>query len=139
MILTLKRSNHTAKATIGSLFIDGAFECFTLEDVVRPVKIAGETAIPAGRYEIIINFSNRFQRRMPLLLNVPNFDGVRIHTGNTDADTHGCILVGKHKAVNKITGSRSAYSALFKKLDKALKTEKAFLDIVDASPPAEEP
>jgi hypothetical protein len=92
--LRLTRKEFTDRSTIGELHVNGVFECFTLEDTVRPVKIKGETAIPEGRYEVVVNFSERFQRPLPLLLNVPNFEGVRIHPGNTDKDTEGCILVG---------------------------------------------
>ena len=82
MHLVLKRQPSTSKSTSGALSIDGKFECFTLEDVVRAKKSAGQTAIPAGTYKVIINQSNRFKRLLPLLLNVPGFEGVRIHTGN---------------------------------------------------------
>src|SRR2546423_440555 len=94
MQLQLKRKTFTDKSTIGELAVNGVFECFTLEDVVRPEKIKRETAIPAGRYEIAITFSDKFQKFLPLLLNVPNYEGVRIHSGNRPEDTEGCILVG---------------------------------------------
>jgi hypothetical protein len=99
--------------------IDGVFECFTLEDIERPVKIKAETAIPKGTYKVIINQSNRFKRLMPLLLNVPNFEGVRIHSGNTNHDTEGCILVGQTRNKNYIGQSRKAYAKLFKKMQAA--------------------
>lgn len=100
MRLELHRTYVTDHATLGKLYVDGVFECFTLEDVVRDFgpngagKVFGETAIPAGTYKVILNLSRRFGRFMPRLLNVPFFDGILIHKGNTDADTHGCILVG---------------------------------------------
>ena len=100
MDLKVLRKELTARSTIGELHVDGKFECFTLEDAVRPVKIKGVTAIPSGVYEVVVNFSQRFRRPLPLLLNVPNFDGVRIHAGNTDADTEGCLLVGKTKGAD---------------------------------------
>jgi hypothetical protein len=96
---------------------------------VRPVKIAGRTAIPAGRYEVIINFSQRFGRPLPLLLNVPDFEGVRIHPGNTPANTEGCILVGETKSENFIGQSRVAFDQLFEKLKAASATEKIFVEI----------
>jgi hypothetical protein len=129
MDLKVLRKELTARSTIGELHVDGKFECFTLEDAVRPVKIKGVTAIPAGVYEVVVNFSERFKRPLPLLLNVPNFDGVRIHAGNTDADTEGCLLVGRTKAADFIGGSRPAFDALFAKIQRAAAREKVFLEI----------
>jgi hypothetical protein len=119
MQITIKRLHKTDTSTIGELLIDGVFECYTLEDVERPIKIKAETAIPKGTYKVIINQSNRFKRLMPLLLNVPNFEGVRIHAGNTNHDTEGCILVGQTRNKNYIGQSRKAYEKLFKKMQAA--------------------
>lgn len=119
MKLHLKRLHRTDKSTIGELTIDGKFECYTLEDIEREVKIKAETAIPKGTYKVIINQSNRFKRLMPLLLNVSNFEGVRIHAGNTNHDTEGCILVGRTRGVDFIGQSRKAYDSLFKKMQEA--------------------
>jgi len=119
MKLTLKREPSTTKSTPGKLYVDGVFECYTLEDVVRPSKIYGETAIPAGTYKVIINMSNRFKRLLPLLLNVPNYEGIRIHPGNTDKDTEGCILPGVTRSVDFVGNSRVAFDALFAKMQKA--------------------
>jgi len=130
MDLKVLRKELTPRSTIGELHVDGQFECFTLEDAVRPVKIKGVTAIPAGIYEVVINFSQRFQRPLPLLLNVPNFDGVRIHAGNTDADTEGCLLVGKTKGADFIGNSRAAFGVLFAKIEKAATREKVFIELV---------
>ena len=119
MQITVKRLHKTDTSTIGELLIDGLFECYTLEDIERPVKIKAETAIPKGTYKVIINQSNRFKRLMPLLLNVPNFEGVRIHAGNTNHDTEGCILVGRTRSRDFIGQSRKAYEKLFKKMQAA--------------------
>jgi len=119
MLITVKRLYKTENSTIGELLVDGLFECFTLEDKEREVKIKGETAIPKGTYKVIINESNRFKRELPLLLNVPNFEGVRIHSGNTNHDTEGCILVGQSRNKNYIGQSRKAFDKLFKKMKKA--------------------
>jgi len=129
MILELKRKIFTDDSTIGELSIDGEFVCFTLEDKVRDVKIKAITAIPYGKYEVIINFSNRFQKYMPLLLNVPNYAGVRIHAGNTKHDTEGCILVGSSKSLNFIGGSRVTFASLFTRMKKLEKKEKIFINI----------
>jgi len=119
MQITVKRLHKTDTSTIGELLVDGIFECYTLEDIERPVKIKAETAIPKGTYKVIINQSNRFKRLMPLLLNVPNFEGVRIHAGNTNHDTEGCILVGRTRYKDFIGQSRKAYDKLFKKMQAA--------------------
>ena len=134
MDLKVIRKQFTDKSTIGDLFVNDEFECFTLEDVVRPIKIKGMTAIPSGVYEIVINFSARFQKLLPLLLNVPNFDGIRIHPGNTDKDTEGCILVGKTKQTDLIGNSRVAFEALFNKLQTAAAQEKIFIIITEEHP-----
>jgi hypothetical protein len=129
MELQIKRTDFSEESTIGELWVNGVFECYTLEDKVRPVKIAGKTAIPSGRYEVIINFSQRFQKQLPLLLNVSNYEGVRIHSGNTAANTEGCILVGETKTDNFVGESRWAFNRLFEKLKVAAETEKIFLEI----------
>jgi hypothetical protein len=130
MELKLIRETFTEDSTIGKLYVNGAFHCFTLEDKVRDVKIKSITAIPKGKYEVAITFSNRFQQLMPLLLNVPNFEGVRIHWGNYSKDTDGCILVGTTKGVNMIGNSRTAYTKLLTLLKQTLKKEKIFIDII---------
>lgn len=119
MQLTVKRLYKSENSVIGELLIDGVFECFTLEDAERPIKIKGETAIPVGTYRVIINQSNRFKRLLPLLLNVPTFEGVRIHSGNSNHDTEGCILVGQTRNKNYIGQSRKAFDKLFKKMQAA--------------------
>jgi hypothetical protein len=119
MLIVIKRLYKGDKSIIGEMTVDGIFECFTLEDVERPVKIKGETAIPKGTYKVIINESNRFKRQLPLLLNVPGFEGVRIHSGNTNHDTEGCILVGQTRHKEFIGKSRKAFDKLFKKMQKA--------------------
>lgn len=131
MQLQLIRNVFTDNSTIGELSVNGVFECFTLEDKVRPVKIKGETAIPAGTYEVAVTFSNKFQKFLPLLMNVPNFDGIRIHPGNFPKDTLGCILVGQGKAVDSISSSRLAFAPLFDKIQAVVRTEKVFIEITE--------
>ena len=131
MEITVIRNVFTARSTIGELRTDDGFTCFTLEDVVRVVKIPGETAIPAGTYEVVVSFSNRFGRLLPELLDVPNFKGVWIHTGNTDANTEGCLLVGAAKGTNVIRQSRAAFDALFPRIEAAARREKVLLGIAE--------
>ena len=117
MKIVVVRDTFTENSTIGKMLIDGAFFCYTLEDTIRDTKIAGETAIPYGTYKVIVNMSNRFKRLMPLLLNVPNFEGVRIHNGNTKEHTHGCILVGATKSKDFIGDSKVTFNKLMIKLN----------------------
>lgn len=123
MTLTLFRRWRDGDATIGELFVgDGAERfAYTLEDRVHGgPKIPGQTAIPAGKYPIVLTHSPRFQCEMPLLCDVPDFEGVRVHPGNTPKDTDGCILVGYGRGRASITESRLAYSALLGKITGAL-------------------
>lgn len=135
MNITLNRIAKKAKYTIGKLYINDQYFCDTLEDTDRGLtqsmteqqigskKVYGETAIPTGTYRIIISYSNKFKKQMPLLLNIPGFAGIRIHSGNTEKDSLGCILVGKNKAVGKVLESRDTYSKLFSILQEANKKE----------------
>ena len=116
MIITIKRLYKSENSTIGEMTVDGKWECYTLEDKEREVKIKSETAIPKGTYKVIINQSNRFKKLLPLLLKVPNFEGVRIHPGNTNHDTEGCILVGRTRSKDFIGQSRKAFESLFAKM-----------------------
>jgi hypothetical protein len=119
MDILIKRLHKTENSTIGELTINGRFECFTLEDREREIKIKGETAIPKGTYKVIINQSNRFKRLLPLLIGVKNFEGVRIHPGNSNHDTEGCILVGLTRSKDYISKSRKAFDKLFAKMQAA--------------------
>jgi hypothetical protein len=118
MELKLVRDTFTDVSTIGKLYVDGKFECFTLEDPVQTgPKIPGNTCIPYGKFRVILTVSPRFKRVMPRLVDVPEFDGVLIHYGNTASDTAGCILVGTLEEKDLILRSRIAFSALFDKLE----------------------
>ena len=124
MKLLLIREPAGEICTHGKLYVNGVFECFTLEDVDRKLeqggeKIYGRTAIPRGTYEVIINHSQRFKRDLPLLLNVSGFTGVRIHSGNTHEDTEGCVLVGSTRGDQCVRNSRAAFDKLFDQLDEA--------------------
>jgi len=133
MKLRLERLQLDPDCTIGALFVDGTFDCWTLEDTVRPdgVKIAGETAVPFGTYAIDITQSPRFGRLLPLLIGVHNFVGIRIHPGNTAHDTEGCILVGSDRHHKWIGKSKAAFDTLFPKLrDAKARGERIAIEIV---------
>ncbi len=124
MEIKVVRKEFTTESTIGEMYINEEFHCYTLEDMYRSngVKIYGVTAIPEGRYQVRMTFSNHFKKEMPLLINVPGYEGVRIHPGNTAADTLGCVLVGKHKSMNHISGCAEVYESLAQKI-KAVTTD----------------
>lgn len=105
--LLVKREFFADTYTIGKLYVDGVYFCDTLEDTVRPdgIKIPGQTAIPYGTYKVIVNFSPKFQRFLPRLINVPDFEGILIHRGNSSNDTSGCILVGENKTKGMVLNS----------------------------------
>jgi len=124
MLLNLKRIILADEWTGGILYIDGKPFCFTLEDAVRLVKIAGATAIPSGDYPVMLGLSPKRKIIVPWILDVPGFDAIQIHIGNTVNDTDGCILVGcaLNMWVDKLTSSRPAFEKLMKIL-KATKEE----------------
>lgn len=117
MKIEVKRIAKRNTYTIGKMYIDGNYFCDTLEDVdrginqkdsldtIKKIKVAGATAIPTGTYKVIVNMSPKFQRNLPRLIDVPGFEGILIHRGNTDKDTAGCILVGENKVVGKVVNS----------------------------------
>ena len=124
MKLELNRIAKKSLYTIGRLFVDGRYFCDTLEDRCRDLdreeKVMHETAIPAGTYEVIVNVSAKFKRKLPLLLNVPHFSGIRIHRGNTDKDTSGCILVGENKQQGRVINSTGYELKLTEMIEKAM-------------------
>lgn len=128
MRLTLKRIANKKDYCIGKLYINGKYFCDTLEDVdrglddsmteddIKDIKIKGETAIPVGIYTVLLTYSPKYKKVMPLVNNVKGYEGIRIHSGNTSKDTEGCLLVGKNTVVGRLTDSRNTYNALFKRL-----------------------
>lgn len=141
MELQLKRRFRGPKYTVGSLFVNGVYECDTLEDtdrgltsdmsvdVIKAKKIYGETAIPSGTYDIDMNIvSPKFKDRpwakfcggkLPRLLNVKGYEGVLIHVGNKAEDTLGCILVGDNKVKGQVVNSTSTFQQLYLQMLKA--------------------
>lgn len=143
MKLVLQRRPSAHGCTIGELSIDGVFECYTLEDVVRerpgvPVaqwKVQNGTAIPAKIFKIIIDLSNRFKRMMIHIIGVDGFEGIRMHAGNTAVDTDGCILVGQAVAADgsSILHSQAALAVLQPKIQAALdRGEEVTIDVRNA-------
>lgn len=131
MKIEVKRIAKRSTYTIGKMYIDGNYFCDTLEDVdrginqkdsldtIKKIKIVGATAIPTGTYKVIVNMSPKFQRNLPRLIDVPGFEGILIHRGNTDKDTAGCILVGDNKVVGKVINSTPYETKLVDILSKA--------------------
>lgn len=141
MKITLKRIALKGTYTIGKLYIDGEYFCDTLEDKVRDLnkngvfdngekKIYGQTAIPYGTYNVKWTYSNKFKKYMPLIENVPSFAGIRIHAGNSSADTQGCILVGENKAVGKVLNSKNTVNKLYPIIEKACKNDSVTIEII---------
>jgi hypothetical protein len=123
MEMTLRRVQLDPDVTIGELAVDGQFECYTLEDTQRAPgapKVFGQTAIPTGRYRVIVTYSPHFLKDLPLLVDVPGFEGVRIHPGNVAANTEGCLLVGMDRLDKSIGRSVLAWNALNAKIVAAL-------------------
>lgn len=135
MELTLRRKYKGPAYTIGDLSINGKFFCNTIEDAVRNLpaicpdtprgkpcackeKVYARTAIPAGKYKITLGYSPRFKRRMPYLHDVPHFLGILIHSGNTEADSAGCIIVGENTAKGRVLNSRATFGRLYALLEK---------------------
>lgn len=129
MKLTLKRIALKPTYTIGKLYIDGVYFCDTLEDAVREKKIPNITAIPYGTYKVTLRVrSPRFSTKaafnwcsgyLPRLINVPNFDGILIHSGNSARDSSGCILVGRNTTVGHLSESMTTLKKLYPILKKA--------------------
>lgn len=131
--MNLQRIVKDKAYTLGKLRIDGEEFCHTLEPKWRKPeakKVRGRTAIPAGRYPVVITLSPKFKQWLPLLLHVPNFEGIRIHAGNTVKDTKGCILVGENTEKGVLSDSRLWVDRLKRKIvDAKERGEGVFLTI----------
>ena len=139
--LDLQRIYFAPKYTIGKLYVNGVYFCDTIEDVNRDLnkdgdlkdvgegKVMHETAIPFGRYQVIVDMSPRFKRLLPRILNVPGFDGVLMHNGVDENSSSGCIILGKNTIKGKVTDSRKYMNDLTDLLNKAQKTKKIFINI----------
>lgn len=140
MKLTLKRIALRPTYTIGKLYIDDVYFCDTIEDTVRDLnkngkfdngeqKIKGKTAIPYGTYEIKWTYSPRFKKYTPQLMNVPSFEGIRVHAGNTSADTEGCLILGENKQVGKVLNSRATINKFYPIIKEACSNGKVTIEI----------
>lgn len=143
--LRVQREPSESGATLGALYINDVFICWTLEDVIReplygPLdeisriawvktwKRYGQTAIPAGRYDVVMEFSPKFNMRLPELKGVPGFSESKVHAGNRHQDTEGCILVGTGRTLNTVTNSRAALADVLLRL-KPVGNERMFVDL----------
>lgn len=142
MKLKLIRKYFKDTYTIGDLYIDGQFFSNTLEDKNRDLnkngkfdngeyKVSSETCIPFGTYKIIVSMSPKFGRELPRLLDVPDFEGILIHRGNTPSDTAGCILVGENKTPGRVINSTMYETKIVKLMKEALlKGENISIEII---------
>ena len=140
MKLTLKRIALRSTYTIGKLYIDDVYFCDTIADTVRDInkngkfdngekKIHSKTAIPYGIYEIKWTYSPRFKKYTPQLMNVPSFEGIRIHAGNTSSDTEGCLILGENKQVGKVLNSRATINKFYPIIKEACSNGKVTIEI----------
>lgn len=137
MQLKLNRIFKTNTFTIGELYINEKYVTDTLEDRVRleGEKVYGKTAIPEGTYEMVLSYSPRFKKILPEILNVPNFTGIRIHCGNSSADSSGCILVGTWDGEKEdwISDSKIAFNKLMSLLEEATNNKEKITITVNNS------
>jgi hypothetical protein len=136
MKIELERRWKRKGYTIGVLSVNGQRICEAVEDEDRGLssdmplkelqakKIKGQTAIPTGTYKVVITYSPRFKKQLPLLQDVPGYEGVRIHPGNTAKDTEGCILCGRNTIKGGVTDSRLWTGKVIDMIDEALKNKE---------------
>lgn len=134
MKIIVDRFQFTEQSTISTL-TTGDFHCYVLEDCDRQLeeggqKIKGKTAIPRGTYQIVIDYSPRFNRDLPRLLDVPQYEGVRIHPGNDADDTEGCLLPGSSYSDDWVGNSRATFNQLFELMEHAYdKGEEIWIEV----------
>lgn len=142
MELKVIRKTKTSVYAAGKFSIDGVEKYYSLEDADRglndsmkteditKLKVFAKTAIPRGRYQVVVNYSDHFKQFMPLLIGVKGFEGVRIHSGNKPEDTEGCILIGLEDSSDGFMGdSRKAYTDLMLHVNEVIKEEKIWITI----------
>jgi hypothetical protein len=142
MKILVERTQHNEFETIGKLSINGQFACYTLEDPHHDVKIWGNTRIPQGTYKLGLRTvggkHTQYKAKYPTMhkgmlhvLDVPKFQYILIHVGNTNIDTHGCLLVGLGKTNKTITQSIAAYRKIYPIIANAILTEGATIEYKD--------
>ena len=142
MEIRVKRIARKDGYTIGRMSLNNEYFCDTLEDTDRGLKdtmqvneilakkVKGQTAIPTGKYDVILTFSPKFKRVLPLLLNVPGYQYIRVHHGNLPSSTDGCLLVGENKVKGQIINSRATLEKLMSVLlECEKKKEKVIITI----------
>lgn len=142
MELKIIRKEFTDLYTTGELYINNEFFCYTMEDTdrhitnedsvskIKTIKVAKRTAIPYGEYRVILSFSKKLKRYLPLILDVPDFRGIRIHKGSNQDWSSGCVLVGMKKTIGKLKDIVEAEKLLIEKLDAVNKTEAIYIKII---------
>lgn len=131
MEIILKAVHKTNLSTISECYVDGVLDCHVLEDKDRGSsntgKLFGITAIPAGKYQVVVTYSPRFKKNLPILLSVPGYSGVRIHPGNDADDTEGCLLPGQYyptKSHDFVYNSKKEFEELFTKIKAAIASKQ---------------
>ena len=147
MLISVNRTTSDDDTTISTVSVDGSFVCFGLEDEFRETKVVKETRIPAGRYRVALQTAGRlharyltrfpeFHRGMLHVLEVPGFEAILIHIGNTDEDTEGCLLVGSGAVTEpgnmSIHGSAAAYKLLYPKVVDAAAAGQLEIEFIDS-------
>lgn len=146
ILFRVEREWFTERSTIGRLYFQNNVMCFTLEDRIRKLqdekglfhpewKVRAHTAIPAGRYKLLVNHSPKFNKLLPLVLNVPLFEGIRWHPGNTDHDTEGCLLLGETRGDDRIMGSVNAFDLVFPVVRAACGAGPVWVEYINIDPP----
>jgi hypothetical protein len=142
MLIKFERTEYTRNSTVSKLSVDNKVIGWGLEDVVRSAKskkVWGQTAIPTGRYQCVITWSPKFKRKMPLLLGVPGYEAIRIHWGNDENASEGCLLVGKSydmKHPDWISQSRDMFNTLYPMIESAINAHRiVWVEVVDTKAP----
>ena len=144
MLITLRRSLNlcTSTYTPGTLLVNGQLKWYSIEDPLSfdttpdtpdfdaLTNAPNKTCIPFGLYEMAFNFSERFQKQMPIVLNVPNRSGIRLHIANSADDVEGCVAIGKRYLSGRVISSKIAFDEFMTIFVPAVMREKVFLNVI---------